>query len=135
VKIIRGEDRKPASLSNLGGLLDFSMFSVDDEDEEKAIGMREKVVGMFKGHIKIYNPAEDEEYNLMRMEQIEVIEQLIGSIHMKKFGKSLEIDLGNLTTGEDKNKLRHLLITMEVGNYDELLKYLLHASYEAMLTK
>lgn len=54
---------------------------------------------------------------------------------MKKFGKTLDIDLGDLTTGEDKNKLRHLLITMEVGNYDELLKFLLQASYEAMLTK
>jgi len=97
--------------------------------------MKEKNVGMFKGHIKIYNPEEDEQYNQIRMEQIEEIEQLISSIHVKKFGKTLDIDLGDLTTGEDKNKLRHLLITMEVGNYDELLKFLLQASYEAMLTK
>ena len=65
IKIIRGEERKPAGFANLGGLLD--LFSGADEDENQ-VGMTEKVVGMFKGHVKIYNPEEDEEYNTRRHE-------------------------------------------------------------------
>lgn len=73
VNIIRGEDRKPASFGNLGGLLDYNLFG-DDDEEENVVGMQEKIVGTFKGHIKIYNPEEDQEYNQTRMEQIEEIE-------------------------------------------------------------
>ena len=59
-------------------------FGNDKTDESGQIS-NEKVVGQFKGRIRVYNDAEEKEYKALKREKMQQIMDLIKNIHQKIF--------------------------------------------------
>ena len=68
----------------------FSFFTADKVDESGEV-TNEKVVGTFKGRIKVYNKEEAKEYGRLKREKMAEIFELLSQIHAKVFGAPLEM--------------------------------------------
>jgi len=58
------------------------------------------------------------------------LEQIIRKIHLKKYDRSIELDLKAVESSEDKHKLKQLLMKLDAYS-DEFMKLLLDTRFEA----
>ena len=67
-----------------------------DEGDESGQVTNEKIVGKFKGRIRIYNKEEDEAYQAEKKARMDQIFELLGDIHVKVFGNPLDVGMADL---------------------------------------
>ena len=132
IQIIRGQSRglSKGLLDSIDQLTSFFGPKVDASGFKTNL----KEVGYFKGHLSIYNEEDNELYAQERVAKIQSLEQTIRNIHLKKYGKPIELDLAAMESSEDKHNLKQLLLKLDADS-DELVKLLLDTNYEVMLQK
>ena len=87
VPIKRGQSRGlKKSWFNFGG----------DKTDESGSVSNEKIVGSFKGRIRVYNDTEEKEYRAEKREKMEKIMDLIKTIHFKTFKQPFELTLDEI---------------------------------------
>ena len=70
-------------------------FGAEKTDESGSVS-NEKVVGSFKGRIKVYNDEEEKQYKKEKREKMEHIMELIKNIHFKTFKQPFELSLNDI---------------------------------------
>lgn len=75
----------------------FSLFSADKEDDSGQV-TNEKIVGKFKGRIRIYNREEKKLYEEVMQQKMDRIFQLLNDIHIKVFGGPMEATIDSLNS-------------------------------------
>ena len=127
VNIKRGQSRG-LKKSMFGGL-----FGADKTDESGEVS-NERVVGYFKGRIKVANDDEEKEFNTEKKEKMEEILSLIKTIHMKTFKQPLDIELSDLTSAEMQQAFVSKLETMDIAN-PSLVEFLKDQSQEEIIKR
>ena len=111
----------------------FSFFSSDKEDESGEV-TNEKVVGQFKGRIKVFNPEDEEAYKRERKENNKEIFRLLNEISMKVLSMPIIEDLKNVASQEQLATLQVKLEELNIED-DQLLEFIKDSQYEKILRK
>lgn len=127
VPIKRGQSRGlKKSWFNFGG----------DKTDESGSVSNEKIVGSFKGRIRVYNDDEEKEYRAEKREKMEKIMQLIKTIHFKTFKQPFELTLDEIleSGAEETQKFNNKLKTMAIDD-PQLLEFFKDEGSEARITR
>ena len=111
----------------------FSFFSSDKMDESGEV-TNEKIVGMFKGRIKVYNRQEEAEYKELREQKMLKIFEILNDIHRKVYNEEMETTMEEINSQEALERFRLKLDGMNVESAI-LCEFLKDSSYDEIIKK
>ena len=127
---ITSEIKRGQSRGLQKGLLDLLLGFNTDESGFKS---NEQIVGNFKGHVHVYNQKSDEEYETSKAKVMKKIQEQISAISELKNERPFPFDIFNLSTAEERDKMKQELINMDIYSED-LDRFLMDQKYLKMLT-
>lgn len=112
----------------------FSFFTPDKVDESGEV-TNEKVVGFFKGRIKVANSEETKVFMDEKEDKIGEIFDLIRQIHQKLYKSDLEFQsINDIASAEKLEKFSTLLDAMNIDD-PRLIEFFKDASYDEVIKK
>ena len=110
-------------------------FGADKTDESGQVS-NEKIVGSFKGRIRVYNDEEEKRYKAEKREKMERIMDLIKNIHFKTFKQPFELTLTEILEAgaEETQKFLNKLGTMAIDD-PQLLEFFKDEASEERITR
>lgn len=111
----------------------FSLFSSDKIDESGEV-TNEKVVGQFKGRIRVFNREDEHNYKTQKQENMDSIFALLDKIHSNFHGIPLGVGQADINSMEDLENFNDALERMGVKE-PKLIEYLKDASYDEIIRK